>query len=185
MKMILGLLVLVTSLMLFGCTALDDATTDLENKAKTNLDNETEVEEPTEEPTEPALECEEKYWFDEDSTECEYKEFCGMYMYQGLRTFETEDACEAALTEFLNTEVSTDCLDMDEDEKWDCLVNKAESDQNMAICNQITLKDKRNTCIKTVAHILHDLDECEKLTDNDDQLICRVYSGPQTTGGMT
>lgn len=46
-------------------------------------------------------ECEELYYFDETMEECEYKEFCGLYMYEGLRTFETNSSCQEALTEFL------------------------------------------------------------------------------------
>ncbi len=36
-------------------------------------------------------ECKNLYWFDNSSTECGYKEFCGTYMYYGLRTFETKE----------------------------------------------------------------------------------------------
>jgi len=43
------------------------------------------------------IECKFRYWFDEDSAECEYKEFCGTFMYQGLRTFETLDECNEEL----------------------------------------------------------------------------------------
>ncbi len=41
--------------------------------------------------------CQTLYWFDNDSTECAQKEFCGAYMYYGLQTFETLEACQAAL----------------------------------------------------------------------------------------
>ena len=228
--MILGILLILASLVLLGCTAIDDATSDLENKAGTQIQNQSNNTE-TDTDEKPELECEDKYWFDGTTTECGHKEFCGMYMYQDLQTFDSletcadelgktaEDGCEykywfdststscgfkqfcgmfmyqdlrtfETLIECTNTlnnvdVVSVECLDMDEEEKWDCLVDLAETNEDMAICNQITLKDKRNTCIKTVSHILHDLDECDKLTDKDDKLICKVYSGAQSTGGMT
>ncbi|MCC7552790.1 hypothetical protein KO317_03975 [Candidatus Micrarchaeota archaeon] len=180
MKMILGLLI-IASLMLLGCTALENATTDLEEKAKTASQTEKEI---TPEVEEPILECEMKYWFDEDSTECRYKEFCGMYMYYGLRTFESLEDCEEELAES-KTIISIDCDDMDETDKWVCLIKKAEETKNINVCNQIIPTDQRNTCIKTVSHILHDVNICNKLNSNDDQLLCRYHSSPQVTGGLT
>jgi len=46
--------------------------------------------------------CRMLYWYDSNSTECGYKEFCGMYMYYGLHTFETLEECEASLSAALN-----------------------------------------------------------------------------------
>ncbi|MCK4429113.1 MAG: hypothetical protein KAU95_01960, partial [Candidatus Aenigmarchaeota archaeon] len=43
------------------------------------------------------MQCNWLYWFDEDSTECGYKEFCGTLIYLGLRTFETLEECESSL----------------------------------------------------------------------------------------
>src|SRR4030042_3558703 len=43
--------------------------------------------------------CELLWWFDSSNRVCAQKEFCGMYMYQGLQTFETEEGCKAALGE--------------------------------------------------------------------------------------
>lgn len=48
---------------------------------------------------EPSLECKNLYWFDSDNKGCEQKEFCGLYMYQGLQTFESKVQCEKALIE--------------------------------------------------------------------------------------
>ena len=45
----------------------------------------------------PEIVCNNLYWFDEDSSSCGQKEFCELYMYEGLRTFETLEKCE---TEF-------------------------------------------------------------------------------------
>lgn len=176
-------LAIFASLMLLGCTAIDEATSDLEDKAKTTTENETEVEDETQ-TEEPTLECEEKYWFDSESTECGYKEFCGMYMYNGLRTFDNLEDCEAALALRDTEEISTDCLDMDEEDKWDCLINKAEDEKNIAICNQITPTEQRNTCIATLSQILQDIYECDKLNTNDDQQLCRYHSGIQASGGL-
>ncbi|MFA5383028.1 MAG: hypothetical protein WC356_07710 [Candidatus Micrarchaeia archaeon] len=186
MKKIYGIFAFAVFLMLFGCTLFEDASKDLENKANTKIQDETDKNIET---NDEKLECENRYWFDDDSTECGYKEFCGMYMYQSLRTFDNLEDCEEELAEILSEteeigETSEDCLDMDDEEKWDCLIEKAEEDKNMAMCNQITIKDKRSTCIKTVAHILHDVSVCDVLTDNDDRLFCQVHSSAQTTGGM-
>jgi hypothetical protein len=39
------------------------------------------------------LDCNELWWYNDTSIECEQKEFCGLYMYPELMTFETEEAC--------------------------------------------------------------------------------------------
>ena len=41
--------------------------------------------------------CKNLYWFDNSNRACEQKEFCGLYMYQGLQTFESKTQCEKAL----------------------------------------------------------------------------------------
>jgi hypothetical protein len=41
--------------------------------------------------------CKNTWWFDNDRRVCSEKQFCGMYMYNGLQTFETRVACQAAL----------------------------------------------------------------------------------------
>ena len=47
--------------------------------------------------TTTTLGCRNLWWFDsEHNTTCDYKQFCGAYMYQGLRTFETKEDCEKA-----------------------------------------------------------------------------------------
>lgn len=52
----------------------------------------------------PALEtitptpmCQTLWWYDNQHRECGQKPFCGMYMYLGLHTFPTKEACEASL----------------------------------------------------------------------------------------
>ena len=41
--------------------------------------------------------CEYMYWFDDNTNICGYKEFCGLYIYSGLKTFDTQKKCEDAL----------------------------------------------------------------------------------------
>jgi len=60
-------------------------------------------EEPTPTP-EPTIECNTYYWFDDTTMECAQKEFCGAFMYQGLRTFETLSECEEALAALITPE---------------------------------------------------------------------------------
>jgi peptidoglycan hydrolase-like protein with peptidoglycan-binding domain len=43
------------------------------------------------------LGCQYFYWHHQDSTDCGYKKFCGSYMYYGLETFDTKEACVADL----------------------------------------------------------------------------------------
>jgi hypothetical protein len=43
------------------------------------------------------LQCQNLWWFDNDHQSCSQKQFCGAYMYSGLRTFESQDECGAAL----------------------------------------------------------------------------------------
>jgi len=47
-------------------------------------------------------ECRTLWYFDETNLECQQKEFCGLYMYKGLHTFETEEECKTALEVYLN-----------------------------------------------------------------------------------
>ena len=37
--------------------------------------------------------CKYYYWFDNNNKECNYKQFCGLFLYQDLRTFETREEC--------------------------------------------------------------------------------------------
>jgi len=73
-------------------------------------DNETqgETEQPTNETnqtnqtnqSQAEINCNVYYWFDNNNTNCTYKEFCGTYMYQGLQTFATSNDCKEALSDF-------------------------------------------------------------------------------------
>ncbi|MBU1045637.1 hypothetical protein KJ616_00760 [Patescibacteria group bacterium] len=45
------------------------------------------------------VDCHYYYWFDDDTPACGYKQFCGAYVYYGLRTFATQQECEEALPE--------------------------------------------------------------------------------------
>lgn len=41
--------------------------------------------------------CRELWWFDENHRYCQKKTFCGLYMYRGLKTFNSKKGCEVAL----------------------------------------------------------------------------------------
>src|SRR5271157_1648498 len=41
--------------------------------------------------------CQYKYWFDNSNNVCQYKQFCGAYMYLGLQTFDDLASCQSAL----------------------------------------------------------------------------------------
>jgi len=43
------------------------------------------------------LPCQNLWWFDDASTVCGYKQFCGSFMYHSLQVFTTEEACKEAL----------------------------------------------------------------------------------------
>lgn len=46
--------------------------------------------------------CKNLYWFDDTTNVCGQKQFCGMYMYLGLQTFESKAQCEKALNDSKN-----------------------------------------------------------------------------------
>jgi len=41
--------------------------------------------------------CANLWWFDDEHRECQQKQFCGLYYYQGLETFKTKESCMTAL----------------------------------------------------------------------------------------
>lgn len=41
--------------------------------------------------------CNNLYWYDNQIQECGYKQFCGAFMYQGLKTFSTLEQCQTSL----------------------------------------------------------------------------------------
>ncbi|MCL5667141.1 MAG: hypothetical protein M1383_05230 [Patescibacteria group bacterium] len=44
-----------------------------------------------------ASSCQTLWWYDSSHSSCSQKQFCGTYMYQGLKTFSTQAACQADL----------------------------------------------------------------------------------------
>lgn len=54
--------------------------------------------------------CYELYWFDNTNKNCDKKQFCGAYMWQGLRTFEAKEDCLAALSGSTSAGESNSCL---------------------------------------------------------------------------
>src|SRR3989338_8719178 len=59
-----------------------------------------------------ASDCNSYYYFDNTNKNCSQKEFCGMYMYQGLQTFESKTQCENTLNPKEDRSCSTesDCM---------------------------------------------------------------------------
>lgn len=55
-----------------------------------------------------AISCQNLWWYDKDNKACEEKEFCGTYMYFGLKTFKHKEDCEKSLEEYLNTPAQTE-----------------------------------------------------------------------------
>jgi len=53
--------------------------------------------------------CKNFYWFDKESRECGYKQFCGAYMYYGLETFSSRNDCEKKLEKTPECETYVDC----------------------------------------------------------------------------
>ncbi len=43
--------------------------------------------------------CDSLWWFDSSTKICQQKQFCGMYMYFGLQTFDSKEECEKGLLE--------------------------------------------------------------------------------------
>lgn len=62
--------------------------------------------------------CHNYFYFDNENKNCEQKEFCGLYMYEGLQTFETRGACQSAL----NSDAEKRC---NQDSDCACGVSKA------------------------------------------------------------
>jgi hypothetical protein len=48
------------------------------------------------------------YWFDDNTQDCGHKDFCGVYIYQGLQTFDSLVECNAALTTYLIEDADSD-----------------------------------------------------------------------------
>lgn len=57
--------------------------------------------------------CKYYYWIDSNSRNCEYKQFCGAYMYLGLQTFATKEECLKVISQnsggSSSSGVSTSC----------------------------------------------------------------------------
>ena len=47
--------------------------------------------------TSPTITCNNLWWHDSSTLSCSQKQFCGSYMYQGLKTFTTQTSCDADL----------------------------------------------------------------------------------------
>ena len=94
--------------------------------------NETIVNETIEEE-----DCEELYFFDDTMDECSKEEFCGMYMYEGLRTFETEEECLEAIEEVLEEREEEEI----DDEKEELPVREFKAGELVEITPQTEAED--------------------------------------------
>lgn len=75
----------------------------------------------------PVPACRNLYYYDESGgmTGCDYKQFCGMYMYQGLHTFESKEECYNSFNAWKEKTMPTDmdsCLN-NPDYYWDQRTN--------------------------------------------------------------
>ncbi len=61
--------------------------------------------------------CNSLYWIDNDNKECGQKQFCGVYVYYGLQTFESKTQCENAL----GINKTKACPENSEDENGKCM----------------------------------------------------------------
>lgn len=52
-------------------------------------------------------ECSLLWWYDKNNKICQEKEFCGTYMYFGLKAFNKKEECEKSLEIYLNTPSQT------------------------------------------------------------------------------
>lgn len=78
----------------FSSAQITSINNTISNTNDSNLTN-TAISNPTLDSSQ--IRCSNFYWFDDTSSVCGYKQFCGAFMYQTLRTFTTEIECIAAL----------------------------------------------------------------------------------------
>ena len=85
---------------------------DHEGECKTNPTASDETEKPsTQVQTETS--CRALWWIDSQHIVCRQKQFCGLYMYQGLQTFATKTECENAViarNTYIFPKTETDCI---------------------------------------------------------------------------
>jgi len=53
--------------------------------------------------------CQNLWWHDNNSASCEQKQFCGAYMYFGLKTFSTKGECDVSLLGVSKTDTTQNC----------------------------------------------------------------------------
>ncbi|MDP2741223.1 MAG: hypothetical protein Q8O66_00855, partial [bacterium] len=51
----------------------------------------------------PEVSCKKLWWFDNQNKTCQQKEFCGAYMYLGLKTFSEPEECKRNLNQNTNS----------------------------------------------------------------------------------
>jgi hypothetical protein len=85
--------------------------------AKAEIDYEGEckstLKETTTAPAQEVTSCKTLWWIDSQHIVCRQKQFCGLYMYQGLQTFATKTECENAViarNTYIFPKTETDCI---------------------------------------------------------------------------
>lgn len=109
------------------------------------------------------LSCKNLYWFDNENKECEQKEFCGVYLYQGLQTFESKTQCEKALNETciekegecclggVCNQAYVTCLEGTEQTFNGCDNNCMAKSECKKVCQKSTFKEN-NKCYKNLSN---------------------------------
>lgn len=94
--------------------------------------------------------CKQLWWFDENNQTCQQKEFCGAFMYLGLKTFEIKDQCEKQLLLAMAKEISWDeALKILKEGKVDS------ADQSHA--KIVRLRLKNGSWVKTIEPYIDDI----------------------------
>ena len=65
--------------------------------------------------------CKSLYWIDNENKNCSQKQFCGLYMYYGLQTFESKTQCEKAAG--INESEDSDGMTYEEYLSFNCPAN--------------------------------------------------------------
>lgn len=96
----------------------------------------------------PEVSCKNLYFYDNTIRECGYKKFCGTYMYEGLRTFETIKECQDDVKEVI---LAKDLEFCGKSSEFKCTAN---DDCRVAgcsneICMGVLEEDIVTTCIYT------------------------------------
>ena len=82
----------------------------------------------------PCLVCKNYYWFDNQTKDCNNKKFCGLFMYQGLKVFDTRGECVKALNLTNSCQTNENCKSGEFCKKEDCSSEKGKCSKVPQIC---------------------------------------------------